>query len=514
MSSILPALPGGGSAPPGISDVVSQDDLTRWAQIAGVLKYLTAPLDPPPPPTSPLPISTGVLGNVYSNFAAASLQAGLPQSQSITISAWWAHFLAQIGDIAAFLIQLVALLLTPLAQVVLEGLGDLRKGIDPAVGILAQEVLTEFLGVEVGVQNLPLGIGGADHLARAQAIGALLYNQLEKEFVTGAEVVPSTAPAQTFSGLAVNFGLASGIMGLIGGMVPAAAGHYEELRELGEEVATNIGLGRLVRRALTPLITTLVSNPAQWAINIKYRPTQFKEGELVNPFLGTQLDQATLYNAMHLLGYSDDKIAAFIKMHQKRLAPSQVKLLLDHGQWTENQAEDYMKTVGYPAELQPTALLIEELLEERGPIHELVTELLAEVKAGRTTVDEFTNVLQGLPYSQPTKDIFAAIAAYKAKAMHAARPHQLSGGELFYAFAAGIVTSSDLTDRWTAQGLSQADQDIRLQLWLLHLNRLHELEQQKQTAFQEKVTAFQQKQAGAKKVLSLPVPPVPPFPLG
>ena len=512
--SISPGFQPGAAGTGGISDVVSQDDLTRWAQIAGVLKYLTAPLDPPGPPSTPMTLATGMMASAYANLYAANRQAGLPHEISITQAAGWTDFLGQVGNIVAFIINLLSLLVTPLAQAILEGLGDLRKGIDPAVGILAQEVLTEFLGVEVGVENLPLGIGSGDHLARAQAVGSLLYNQLEKEFVTGGQVVPSIAPAQTFSGLAINFGLANGIMGLIGGMVPSQAGHYEELRELGEEVATNVGLGRLVRRALTPLITTLVSNPAQWAINIKYRPTQFKEGELVNPFLGTQLDQATLYNAMHLLGYSDDKIAAFIKMHQKRLRASDVKLLLDHGQWTENQAEDYMKTLGYPAELQPTALLIEELLEERGPIHELVTELLQEVKAGRKTVDEFTNVLQGLPYSQPTKDVYAAIATYKANAHKAARPHQLSGGELFYAFAAGIVTASDLTDRWTAQGLPQADQDIRLQLWLLHLNRLHELEQAKQQAFQEKQSEFQQKQAGAKKVLVPPIPPVPPFPLG
>ena len=45
-------LPGGSGGTGGISDVVSQDDLTRWAQIAGVLRYLTAPLDPPPAPDS------------------------------------------------------------------------------------------------------------------------------------------------------------------------------------------------------------------------------------------------------------------------------------------------------------------------------------------------------------------------------------------------------------------------------------------------------------------------------
>lgn len=512
--SISPGFGPGSSGSQGISDVVSQDDLTRFAQIAGVVRYLTAPLDPPPPPTAPLSIATGVLANVYSNFAAASLQAGLPQSQSINQSAWWAHFLAQVGDIAAFLIQLVALLLTPLAQIVLEGLGDVRKGIDPSVGLLAQEVLTEFLGVEVGVANLPLGIGGSDHLARARAIGGLLYNQLESEFVgaAGGQVVPSTAPAQTFSGLAVNFGLASGIMGLIGGMVPV--GHVNELRELGEEVATNIGLGRLVRRALTPLIDTLVSKPAQWAINAKYTPAQFSEPMLVNPYLANSLPHDQLYNAMHLLGYSDDKIAAFITLHQKRLPPSQIKLLLDHGQWNENQAEDYLKTLGWPAELQPTVLLIEELLEERTWIARLVDEIEGEVKAGRVTIDEFTNVLQGLPYSQATKDIIIATATYKSKAGVHGRPHLLSGGELFYAFAAGLITASDLTDRWTAQGLPAADQDIRLQLWLLHLNRLHELEQAKLTAYQEKQKVFLEKQGGTKPGPIPPIPPVPPFPLG
>jgi hypothetical protein len=507
-------LPGGNGSSGGISDVVSQDDLSRFAQIAGVLRYLTAPLDPPPPPTSPLPIATGVLSNVYTNFAAASLQAGLPQSQSITISAWWAHLLAQVGDVVAFIIQMVALLITPLAQVVLEGLGDLRKGIDPAVGILAQEVLTEFLGVEVGVENLPLGIGGGDHLARAQAIGALMYNQLEKEFITGGQVVPSSAPAQTFSGLAINFGLANGIMGLIGGMVPSFAGHYEELRELGEEVARNVGLGRLVRRALTPLITTLVSNPAQWAINIKYRATQFKEADLVNPFLGTQLPHDQLYNAMHLLGYSDDKIQAFIQMHEKKLSPTDVQLLIDWGFWTAEDGTKYVQRQGWPAGFAGNVLLLEGFRQVRPWITKEVDLLLSEVGSGQITVNEFAQVIDGFAISAPEKSVIVALANYRAQKSHVHAPAKLSGGELFYAFAAGVVTASDLTARWTAQGLPAADQDIRLQLWLLHLNRLHELEDERQKVFQAKLQTFQQKQAGAKKVLTPPIPPVPPFPLG
>jgi hypothetical protein len=512
--SLTPGVTSSGPGAGGISDVVSQDDLTRFAQIGGVLRWLAAPLDEAPAPTAPITLGSKVADTTFKNLYAQLRASGVPIPFAYLWAAFWAAFMAVAGPVASFIAMVLALLLTPAGIAVLEGLGDLRAGVDPAVGILAQEVLTEFLGVEVGVQNLPLGIGGPDHLARAQAIGKILHDQLESEFLAaaGGSVQPSTGPAETFSGLAVNFGLANGIMGLLGGLIPW--GHVDEIRELGEEVANNIGLGRLVRRALTPLVTTLVSNPAQWAINVKYRPTQFKEGELVNPFLGTQLDHAQLYNAMYLLGYTDDKIAAFIKMHQKRLTVGDVGVLLNSGNWTESDASTYVQTLGYPHELVATVLQVEELREAERLADRLVSELESEVKAGRITTDEFNQTIGGLPFSNIKKQLLSSYIQYKAKAMHAARPHQLSGGELFYAFAAGIITSADLTTRWTAQGLPQADQDIRLQLWLLHLNRLHELEQERQTAFQEKQQAFLQKLGGAKKVLSPPIPPVPPFPLG
>lgn len=507
-------LPGDGGAPQGISDVVSQDDLTRWAQIAGVLRYLTAPLDPPPAPDTAAPISPTLTSSAYRNTAAALTAAGVETGPAVINAAAYAANAGNVGGWTAFFVWLVTQAALPILKFVLQVVDGVRKGIDPGVGTLAVTVMNEFLGTDFTVGNLPLGLGTGDHLARAQSTGQLLYNQLEKEFTAAGngQVVPSVAPAQTFSGLAVNFGLANGIMGLIGGMVPEV--HLEELRELGEEVAQNVGLGRLVRRALTPLITTLVSNPAQWAINTKYLPAQFTEAMLVNPFLATQLDPTQLYNAMHLLGYANDKIEAFIKMHQKRLAPAHVKLLLDHGQWTEQQAEEYMKTLGWPAELQPTALLVEELLEERTWIARLVDEIEAEVKAGRVTIDEFSNVLQGLPYSQPTKDIILATAQYKVKAGAGGHHWQLSEGELQEAFVAGLLTDSQIREYWTQHGLSETDQDIRMLLLLLRLQHVKDVAQARERAYELKLAYRRQKDAGQKPAPPLPQPPIPPFPLG
>jgi hypothetical protein len=512
--SISPGFQPGAGATGGISDVVSQDDLTRFAQIAGVLRYLTAPLDPPPPPDQPTSISPGTMQSVFRNTYAALAQSGVDNAIAHKEAAEAAADSGDVGWRAAWLINLVALTLEPLARVLLGALDAIRKGIDPAVGGLAVQVMNEFLGTDLTINQLPMGLGTGDHIARAQAIGALLYNQLEREFApAGGQVVPTTAPAETFSGLAINFGLASGIMGLIGGAVPFGF-HFEELRELGEEVARNIGLGRLVRQALRPLIQILVAQPLTWALNTKYRPTQFAEAMLVNPYLNTQLPQDQLYNAMHLLGYSDDKIQAFIQMHQKRLSVADVKLLVENGFWQESQAETYVKNMGYPQELVQTVLLVEELKQQRGYVTKLVDQLETDVVHGWITIDEYNQVVNALPISESERHIASGLLAYKQKARAAARPHQLSGGELFYAFAAGILTSSDLTDRWTAQGLPQADQDVRLQLWLERLNRLHELEQAKLTAYQEKQKVFLEKQGGTKPGPVPPIPPVPPFPLG
>jgi hypothetical protein len=531
-----PILPGNQTPPPSIGDVIGQTDLTRWAQLAGVLRYFTEPVDQPAAPKAPLPIAELGGEATFSNLYAQMRSLGVPSLVAFLWAAFWSSVISVLGILVGWVVRFLALLLTPAAIAVLGGLDELRKGIDPAVGILAQSVLAEFLGTELTAAQLPLGLGSGDHIARARVIGGVLTAQLETEFAqpVGGNMVADFKPAQTFAGLAINFGLASGILGLIGGMVPY--GHWEELRELGEEVAKNIGLGRLVRRAIQPYIQILVQQPLTWYLNQKYLPTQFPEAMLVNPFTAASLPHDQLYRAMNLLGYSNDKIDAFVKMHQKRLSVLQVKLLLDAQIWDEPTAEKYIAGLGYPAELAGTVLLVEDLQEQRAWIDRLVTELEGDVKAGRVTLDEFEQVLNGggsvkitvpgasggtitqqltgLPLSDSVKQIILTTVGYKVKTAHLKPPHHLSEGELTTAFEAGLVTVTDLQARWTLQGLSDADQQVRFALLLLRLKHLTDLEKFRAAGYDIKQAAFSAKVLGGKPALAAPVKPVAPFPLG
>src|SRR3984893_2221662 len=138
-----------------IADVVGQEDLTRWAQLAGVLQYFTAPIQEPASPTRPAPLAVTSSNDTFSNLYAQLRALGVPVIIAMLWAAFWASLIGMVGVLVSWLARILAGLITPIAALVLETLGGIRQGIDPQVGILAQEVLTEFLGVEVGTQNIP-----------------------------------------------------------------------------------------------------------------------------------------------------------------------------------------------------------------------------------------------------------------------------------------------------------------------------------------------------------------------
>jgi len=453
-----------------ISDVVQPQDLTTWAQIAGVLRYLVEPIEAPPGATGASPIAVGVMADTFLNTYAAARQSGLPHVPAVRNASTLATLLGIPGDVGAWIGQTFGLILGPFAAGALAFLDGLRKGIDPTVGNLAVQVLNEFLGTDVTVDQMPFGLGIGDHLARARSLGQLLLTQLTTEFApaAGGAIAPSTAPAATFTGLAVNFGIASAIMGVIGGLLPEV--HMDELRELGEEVAQNIGLGRLVRRALTPLVQILVAKPMEWYLNTQYTPTQFTLSELVNPYAQTALDTKQIFTAMNLLGYSNDKIQAVIEMHRKRLTPADIYLLSNYSSAWDSQAVGYIEKLNYPPELAPTVLLVEELKAERSWTDKLIAELETAVKEGSVTIDEFETVVRGLPYSKAIQDIIIGTVQYKVNTIKPRIAH-LSYAQLKTAFDQGFITMSEAVARWTKEGFDQEDIDVLEFLLLFDLQK-------------------------------------------
>jgi hypothetical protein len=369
---------------------------------------------------------------------------------------------------------------------------DLRKTLDPQFARFAVAVLNEFLGTDFNVSHLPQGEDVGAHLARAEEIGLLFHRQLLSEFLqnTGITLDPAsgtfsepTGPqgagekitpisgvraAARFSGLAINFGTATGIIGTIGGLVPFV--HLDEIREIGEEVARNLGIGRLQRLALAPIVQILLAEPYKWFINEYARPKQFTAGDVVNPFSGSVMDSSLIWRDLAREGYSDDKIAALLELHRKRPTESDLLTLQEGGQLQYDQVLTQLKRMGYDDPGAVTKAEAQHIQAQRPYQDEIRTAVVTAYADGHITRDELQAIVSQLPLSQDEKDLILIAADYKRKVPN----KHLTVAQLESAFEQGILDLAEFTDQLTTLGYSPDDQNTLLLLTLLKLNKTKE----------------------------------------
>ena len=163
-------------------------------------------------------------------------------------------------------------LANPILTTLFATLDQVRKATTSGTGAATAAILNEFLGTDFDSSTIAPAQGGDEVLARALSVGKAVLGRLEQEFSQGrgGSGTPGGDAAATFAGYGVNFGIQNAIVCLIASLFPW--GHLDEIKELGVEVAQNLGLGRLMRVALRPLIQTLIATPYQQELNVKYSP--------------------------------------------------------------------------------------------------------------------------------------------------------------------------------------------------------------------------------------------------
>ena len=443
------------------------------------------------------------------------------------LSGWFAHFAASLlgagGAVFVLMAHLVILLLKPflppLGGAIFAVLDDLRKTLDPQFALFSVAVINELLGTDFTLAHLPQGGDIGSHLARAEEIGLLFHRQLLTEFLqsTGISLDPSTSSfsepsgpagageritpisgvraAARFSGLAINFGTATGIIATLGGLVPFA--HVDEIREIGEEVARNLGLGRLQRLALAPLVQILLAEPYKWFINEVARPTQFSLGEVVNPFAGSVMPAELIWRDLARAGYSDDKIQAVLELHRKKLSDADISTLFRGGFWTADQAQDELKRLGYDQVGAATKLesdLYSYLHTYREELRAAAVQAYTE---GHIDRSELEAVVRGLQLRAEEVTLVLTAADYKRKVPS----KHLTFAEIQAAFELGIFDLNDFTKQLTDLGYSDDDQSVLL---LLTLDKLQKIKAK------EAAAAARQAAKDAKKSGAPPVSPIPP----
>jgi SOS response regulatory protein OraA/RecX len=272
-------------------------------------------------------------------FGARQIIAGFLGGVVLLGMSLLAAFMAALRYLAVPLAVSIMETITTVRQ---EGAEDFAKATGAAMG--------EFLGFDVDVNEIAKGVGADANLARARQFGDKLHTLLEHEFTGGGAVTPQSGAtgARAFSGYVMNFAATNSFISILTEML--SLGEFEQWRELGVEIAQNLGLGRLHRQALQPLVRNTIAQPYDKFLRKKYRQDDLSEAQLVKALHTGALTESEVRDSLAEKGYPDKQITELIRQLTLHLTDAEVERLLRFGVIDESAALAQLIAEGWPRE--------------------------------------------------------------------------------------------------------------------------------------------------------------------
>src|SRR5262249_31203856 len=134
-----------------------------------------------------------------------------------------------------------------------------------------------------------------------------------------------------------------------------------DFRELGVEVARNIGLGRLVRLALQPLIRNAIQEPYDQALRKRYHPDLLSEAHAVAAFAAGTLDGTQLHETLARKGYADALHGIIIDQYSGKLNDTELSVLLRNGNIDRDAALKELGRSGFTPQNASGKLVVNDL---------------------------------------------------------------------------------------------------------------------------------------------------------
>jgi len=322
----------------------------------------------------------------------------------------------------AGLIEGMKIVLTVLADVfdelaaLLTGFFTAAQGQDtPGFNDLVAAVLSDTLGVEVSGSDLSQAQFQSGRIGAMQKVGEDLFNTLANEFVgvgavatsgSGLGGLPDTGgkpltpeqgikAAQAFIGFALSFAVRQGNVAFLSSALPWE--WLSGIREYGEMMAKNLGLGRLTRRALQPFIQTLIATPLQEALNRQYRPKVLDAKQLASAFIRGEFDRTNYLDRLAGQGYTDQDAAILVNDTYTRMNLEEVLLLNDVGILSDDDLQPRVQALGFNSSDIPLLLRARRLTAIQGLDRKYSALLADRLVQGSISQEDYDIAINKLP---------------------------------------------------------------------------------------------------------------------
>jgi hypothetical protein len=266
-----------------------------------------------------------------------------------------------LADGAGKIIALLFKLALPIGVGLAKGIADAEDTVGPDLAKMAAAGASDVFGLNVPESAFGRrGQGAAKDVA--QGLGAGLLDTIKGS--ADGQIEPGDAGAQRYLGLVVNMALEGWYQGwvfeFLSSMVPQLdVGKIETFGELDDTLSQALGLGRLSRRVIGPLVDATCVRPFEWQCNKTYRGTLLGASAVARQWARGRWDWADVVEELARQGYSDERIDALINAERKFESVADVYTLVTRGTWDHTQGLKYLGEQGYDQEAAELALRIE-----------------------------------------------------------------------------------------------------------------------------------------------------------
>ncbi len=446
-----------------------------------------SPGDVPEPPRGPVDyVAKG------HQEEAGRAKAGFWENLWVIVSsgpACWVSYLI------AGTIDTIDRLLTVIGKFSLKAQGEQSPEFDRLVAVL----VGDLLGIEVNLDEVSAKAARSTRTQKMQQVGGRLFETLEKEFAPSGVINEDQGvkAAKAFLGFVMSFAIREGNMAVITELI--SAGIVHNFRDFGVTMARNLGLGRLIRLAMRPLIDETIAQPMQWGLRTKYRPTVLSEATAIKAWIRGNMSEARMMRDLHRKGFRDDDIETLKLEHLRHINEDHIFRSFRWG--ALNLSEAAKELVGTGMDLVTAVRVLNDDSRKRADSHEArqLDEIVKARKARLIDSQQFQNELIHLHLTQTEKEAILHEVGFVLE-----NPtRRLSIAETRKAFLDGIVDLNYVRNFLEAEGFNRQDQLVLQLQWLLdhqnedekkksraaqvELKRLRELERKRREELRKQI---------------------------
>jgi hypothetical protein len=348
-----------------------------------------------------------------------------------------------------------------------ELLTKLQAQDNPKFFQLMQAMLEDTLGVSFREGALQSAYRRGGDIAAVKEGGALLLGQLASELgvTLPSPVGPGLRAAESLLGYIIAFSVREANVATFVSLIPEEYRFLDGLRDYNVDLARNLGLGRICRQALMPVLKQWIQDPLTRELNALYFPTKLGASSAIKAHNRGLLSDQEFAQEMAWEGYSERYVAALQKDQLVQLPMADAWELFKVGNYTSEQLQAAYQN----ASMDPAVSgdwIAAQIQKEIDPwVAALVTDWKTQLAGGFISFSTFADNVSGLSIQpQVAKAIIAATAA-----LYEFPRKRLTLAEMQSAIVEGILTFDDFAVWMRAEGYGQDDQDTLTNMTLLKL---------------------------------------------